>query len=96
MLMEAVTRRKPTDERFSDNMSMRQWVEAAYGNSLMEILDANLFHEEDDELSSHCLISVIELALDCSKKAPEDRINMKDALIRLIKIKERFLQTKEN
>ncbi|KAL7097414.1 hypothetical protein ACP275_10G143100 [Erythranthe tilingii] len=104
MLMEVVTRRKPTDELFGENRSLRQWVKAAYyynTNSLMEVIDANLFQEEENgllllEINSHhniitCLSSVIELS---SKKAPQDRINMKDAMVRLNKIKQRFLQTK--
>ncbi|KAL8041012.1 hypothetical protein ABFX02_10G137200 [Erythranthe guttata] len=105
MLMEVLTRRKPTDELFGENRSLRHWVKAAYNtNSLIEVIDANLFQEEENgllllKINSHhniitCLSSVIELSLDCSKKAPQDRINMKDAVVRLIKIKQRFLQTK--
>ncbi|PIN20541.1 Serine/threonine protein kinase [Handroanthus impetiginosus] len=94
MLMEVLTRRRPTDELFSDSLSLRQWVKAGYPNSLMEVVDANLFHEED-RLNNQlivCLQSVVELSLDCSKEAPDERISMRDAMLRLKKIKERYME----
>lgn len=89
MLMEVVTRRRPTDELWNGDVSLRQWVEAAYPSSLMEVVDADLVQEMDG-----CLVSLVELSLECSEEAPQRRISINDAVIRLEKIKHKFLETK--
>ncbi|CAI9787446.1 unnamed protein product [Fraxinus pennsylvanica] len=95
MLLEALTGKRPTDEIFSENLSLKQWVTASYPNSLMEIIDSNVFQEENEVNTRHkiWISSAIELALDCSKEAPEERINMKEAVIRLANIRKKFLET---
>ncbi|KAL2482841.1 Leucine-rich repeat protein kinase family protein [Forsythia ovata] len=95
MLLEALSGKRPTDEIFPENLSLKQWVTASHPNSLMEIIDSNLFQEEDEVNTRHkiCISCVIELALDCSKEAPEERINMKEAVIRLANIRKKFLET---
>ncbi|KAJ9689518.1 hypothetical protein PVL29_014951 [Vitis rotundifolia] len=42
MLLEMVTRKKPMDEMFSEEMSLRQWVQATIPNKIMEVVDENL------------------------------------------------------
>ncbi|CAK9144749.1 unnamed protein product [Ilex paraguariensis] len=97
MLMETFTSRKPTEEMFTEKTSLRQWVEASYPTAVMEVVDANLFDGED-QISTRqkfCVSSLIGLALDCSMANPEQRINMKDVVIRLQKIKPELLETKK-
>ena len=91
MLMEVLTKRRPTDEEmFNENLDLRKWIT----QSLMDVVDANLFSEEEQVTckSEICIASMIELALDCTKEMPESRITMKEVVKRLNKIKDTFLE----
>ncbi|XAR51187.1 Non-specific serine/threonine protein kinase [Bertholletia excelsa] len=91
MLMETFTKRKPTDEVFTANWALRQWVESSCPNAVMEVIDADLLKEEEEigTKLEDSLLSVIELALECSREMPEQRISMTEVAIRLKKIKEK-------
>ncbi|XP_057463224.1 probable LRR receptor-like serine/threonine-protein kinase At3g47570 [Actinidia eriantha] len=93
MLMETFTKRRPTEEMFTENLTLRQWVKGSYPSAVMEIIDANLFNGEEEkrDRQENCLWSIIELALDCSAETPEGRITMKDVVLRLEKIKQRIM-----
>ncbi|XP_070674456.1 probable LRR receptor-like serine/threonine-protein kinase At3g47570 [Malus domestica] len=97
VLMEAFTKRKPTDEMFVGEMDLKQWIadsllpDAAIG----EVVDADILGaEEDGDFVSRrdCLLSIMRLALACSAALPRERINMKDAAITLTKIKTKYLK----
>ncbi|KAL6201502.1 hypothetical protein ACLB2K_025216 [Fragaria x ananassa] len=96
VLMETFTKRKPTDEMFGGEMSMKQWVaNSLFPDGIVEVLDANLFgtQEDDDFVSKReCSSSLMRLALKCCAESPEKRISMKDALATLNKIKIKFLK----
>ncbi|KAA8535555.1 hypothetical protein F0562_030559 [Nyssa sinensis] len=82
MLMETFTKRKPTEEMFTENSSLRYWVKSSYPTAVMKIVDANLFNGEDEMGGAKqiCISSVIELALDCSRETPEKRIKMQEVV----------------
>ncbi|PRQ29641.1 putative protein kinase RLK-Pelle-LRR-XII-1 family [Rosa chinensis] len=95
VLMETFTKRKPTDEMFGREVSMKQWVaDSLFPGGMVEVVDANLFgtEEDDDFASKECLSSLMRLALVCCAESPEKRISMQDALAMLNKIKTKFLK----
>ncbi|XP_055800423.1 receptor kinase-like protein Xa21 [Solanum dulcamara] len=95
MLMEVLTKRRPTDEDIcNENLDLRKWITQSFSGTMMDIVDANLFSEEEQITSKSeiCIASVIELALDCTKEMPESRITMEDVVKRLSKIKNAFLE----
>ncbi|KAK9232087.1 hypothetical protein WN943_022330 [Citrus x changshan-huyou] len=47
MLMETFTGKKPTDEIFNEEMTLKQWVNDWLPISTMEVVDANLLSQED-------------------------------------------------
>ncbi|XP_034701195.1 receptor kinase-like protein Xa21 [Vitis riparia] len=87
ILMEIFVRKKPTDEMFVEELTLKSWVESS-ANNIMEVIDANLLTEEDESfaLKQACFSSIMTLALDCTIEPPEKRINMKDVVARLKKI----------
>ncbi|KAJ6798253.1 putative LRR receptor-like serine/threonine-protein kinase [Iris pallida] len=99
LLLETFTRKKPTDAMFDGELSLRQWVTRAYPSAVLEIVDPDLLKEGVDiqrEASSpiivgQCLSSLIELGLSCSRDSPEERIQMRDVVPKLQKIKNDFL-----
>ncbi|KAG8365053.1 hypothetical protein BUALT_Bualt18G0063000 [Buddleja alternifolia] len=89
-LIETFTRKRPSDDMFGQDFSLRIWVERSLPN---QVIDANLMHceEEHFDKSMQCVSSILELALKCSAECSKDRINMKEALAELQKIKRQFL-----
>ncbi|PHT80798.1 hypothetical protein T459_13813 [Capsicum annuum] len=95
MLMEVLTKRRPTDDEIcNENLDLRKWITQSFPGSMMDILDDNLFPEEEQITSKSeiCIASMIGLALGCTKETPESRITMKDIVKRLNKIKNTFLE----
>ncbi|XP_057487323.1 probable LRR receptor-like serine/threonine-protein kinase At3g47570 isoform X1 [Actinidia eriantha] len=94
MLMETFTRTSPTDEKFIGDFSLRRWVEESLPNEIIQVADTNLLRpgEEDYSVKVQCVSSIMELALHCSTVSPNKRINMKDVLASLKKIRLAFLK----
>ncbi|XP_004295582.1 PREDICTED: probable LRR receptor-like serine/threonine-protein kinase At3g47570-like [Fragaria vesca subsp. vesca] len=97
VLMETFTRRKPTDEMFVGEMSLKQWVaNSLSADAIAEAVDTNLLGtEEDHDTVKECLASILRLALSCSAESSEERVNMQEALASLKKIKVKFLKDTE-
>ncbi|WMV23716.1 hypothetical protein MTR67_017101 [Solanum verrucosum] len=80
MVMEVLTKRRPTDEEIcNENLDLRKWITQSFSGSMMDVVDANLFCEEEQITSKTemCIASMIELGLDCTKEIPKSRISMK-------------------
>ncbi|GAY51519.1 hypothetical protein CUMW_134770 [Citrus unshiu] len=92
LLMETFTRKRPTDEMFTGEMSLRRWVKEYLPHGLTEVVDANLVREEQAfSAKMDCILSIMDLAMDCCMESPDIRINMTDAAAKLKKIKVKFL-----
>ncbi|XP_028101244.1 probable LRR receptor-like serine/threonine-protein kinase At3g47570 [Camellia sinensis] len=90
LLMETFTRVKPTNEMFFEDMMMKCWVRESLPNAISHAIDANLLKPEDEHLTAvvlQCVSSIMELALSCSAESSEERMNMKDVLATLKKVK---------
>lgn len=90
LLIEMLSRRKPTDEMFSGNLTMRRWVSESFPDSVLQIVDNELLNTDDDEVRAtqeRCLTLAIRLALECTADLPEERPNMKDVLSAIGEIK---------
>ena len=46
LLMETFTRKKPTNEMFTGEISLRDWVRESLPRALSDVVDANLVREE--------------------------------------------------
>lgn len=84
ILMETFSRRKPSDEMFSENLSLKKWVEESLPDAL-QVIDANLIRTEDKHFTEklECVLLIMQLALNCCKECPGERMNMKDVLVEL-------------
>ncbi|PIN24397.1 Serine/threonine protein kinase [Handroanthus impetiginosus] len=92
VLMETFTRKRPTDDLFAAGLSLRGWIYDTYPHSLSHVIDATLLNPNEESLDKNveCASLIMKLAFDCSSELPEERINMKDALVTLQKIKKEF------
>ncbi|KAK3437698.1 hypothetical protein EUGRSUZ_C02282, partial [Eucalyptus grandis] len=90
LLLEVITRKKPTDEMFNADMSLRLWVGAAIPNRVLDIMDGKLISTKHEDLTlselESIISSVLELGLECSKDLPEERMDMKTIMVKLNKI----------
>ncbi|OIT24214.1 putative lrr receptor-like serinethreonine-protein kinase [Nicotiana attenuata] len=79
MLMETFTRKKPYDEMFQENLSMRNWVCNSIPATPEDIIDATLLEPQEIDFKKklHCVSSILELALNCTAESPNERLNMK-------------------
>ncbi|XP_060191812.1 receptor kinase-like protein Xa21 [Lycium barbarum] len=94
MVMETFTRKKPYDEMFKENLSMRSWVYNLLHAALEEIIDVTLMEPEEIDFQKklHCVSSILELALHCTTETPNERLNMKEVLANIKKTKLEFLR----
>ncbi|KAL8513151.1 hypothetical protein ACS0TY_019367 [Phlomoides rotata] len=93
MLMETFTRKRPNDDMFGGDLSLTSWVECLLPQAPDRVVDPNLFITLDDEHGDkilQCVSSILVLALKCSTESPRERINIKEALVDLQKVKRQF------
>ncbi|XP_060190896.1 probable LRR receptor-like serine/threonine-protein kinase At3g47570 [Lycium barbarum] len=91
MLMETFTRRKPNDEMFEGDLSLKQWVNNSLPEAVMDVVDANLVTPNDSYLKLDCVASIMKVALACCVESPARRTNMKDVVGMLQKIRIQLL-----
>ncbi|PIA37063.1 hypothetical protein AQUCO_03100075v1 [Aquilegia coerulea] len=93
VLMETFTRKRPTDDMFTEDWSLRQWLNTSNSDQLMEVIDTKLLNNEDKWTTEkqHGLLSIIGLAFECTRDLPGERINMNEVVVRLVKIKDEIL-----
>ena len=93
LLMETFTRKKPTNEMFVGEMSMKNWVRESLSNETIGVADSSLLQNEDEHFTAqaNCISSIMRLALECSAELPEERKDMKDVVSVLKRIKIKYL-----
>ncbi|KAM4133602.1 hypothetical protein ACJW30_01G342300 [Castanea mollissima] len=88
ILLEMITRKKPTDEIFVGELGMRQWIASL--RDRMEVVDDGLLRIEDGRdvtALQTILSSILELGLRCSEELPNGRLDIKDVVAKVNKIK---------
>ncbi|KAK1371877.1 receptor kinase-like protein Xa21 [Heracleum sosnowskyi] len=95
ILMETFTRKKPTDEMFSEEMSLRNWVNVALHDSIYDVVDKNLVANDSEHLPAkeQCVSSILSLALDCTTIYAAERPTIEDVVVRLQKIRAIFQES---
>ncbi|XP_072950435.1 receptor kinase-like protein Xa21 [Typha angustifolia] len=106
LLLEMFTGKRPTDDYFKESLSLFTYVEMTLLNQMIDIIDPNLFLEETVGESSReelrrvdiregridCIISVLTVGLLCSKELPTERMQTRDIIKELTKIKQSFCE----
>nr|POE55333.1 putative inactive leucine-rich repeat receptor kinase xiao [Quercus suber] len=88
ILLEMITRKKPTDEMFVGELSMWQWIASIPDK--MKVMDDGLLKIEDGRdvtIMQTILLSILELGLRCSKELPDERLDIKDVVAKVNNIK---------
>ncbi|XP_073036581.1 uncharacterized protein [Primulina eburnea] len=93
-LLELFTSKKPTEDMFTEEMNLKDWVsKALQENMVSEVVATGLLETEDQHFSAkeQCVTSIFDLAMKCLASSPEERINMIETVVILEKIKASFL-----
>ncbi|KAJ3708316.1 hypothetical protein LUZ61_012021 [Rhynchospora tenuis] len=97
LLLEMFTGRNPTEYMFEDGLTLHNFVQMAYPEQVMDIVDPNLFTVNVMESNAfnkicECLVSIIDVGLTCSKQSPVERMSMEHAAVQLHKIRDFYLR----
>ncbi|XP_038706697.1 probable LRR receptor-like serine/threonine-protein kinase At3g47570 isoform X2 [Tripterygium wilfordii] len=98
MMLEIVTGKKPTDEMFIGETSLRQWVNASFPNGLLDVVDCVLKPKGNNttyiDMVQDTIFSLLEMGLECSREIPEERMDVKDIVATLTQIKLKILRNR--
>ncbi|XP_039030527.1 probable LRR receptor-like serine/threonine-protein kinase At3g47570 [Hibiscus syriacus] len=94
LMMETIMRKKPTDEMFSKQMSLRRLVKETLTSMVNQVGDTNYVSTAGRKhvAANICALSVLQVALECSVEIPGERLDMKQVITKLEKIKLNFLK----
>jgi len=99
LLLEMFTARRPSDDMFKGDQSLRKFVELAFPERVMDVLDPHLLLEEDGDASDdawninrartmECAASVFRIGILCSNELPTDRMDMGEVISELHKTRD--------
>ncbi|XP_059068886.1 probable LRR receptor-like serine/threonine-protein kinase At3g47570 [Cryptomeria japonica] len=82
LLLEMLTRKRPTHQMFVDGLSLRMWVSMAFPDRISEVVDCSLLLCSGGITDSTCtcLTQLIRVALLCSNDSPKDRPSMPEVV----------------
>lgn len=93
------TGKAPTDAMFVDGLTLQSFVEKAFPEKIMDIVDLVLLSTDETWAwkqqhrsngggqTDYVIISVTRLAMSCCKLTPSERMSMRDAAIDMHKIR---------
>ncbi|XP_027156014.1 putative receptor-like protein kinase At3g47110 [Coffea eugenioides] len=105
LLLEMITRRRPTDDMFMDELDLHNYVNRALPEQVCEIVEPLILCKAGDGnrritpkreninggREMECVISLLKLGLKCSQRLPNDRMHMNEVVSKLHLIKDVFL-----
>ena len=104
LLMEMFTGKRPTNEMFTDDFSLHNYVKANLPNQVMQIVDPQIIEEDGEQVSSNhgkrkanssnmevCLEAILQVGVSCSVESPSERIDIGEALVELNMVRNEFL-----
>eukprot|EP00253_Pinus_taeda_P014691 PITA_14691 len=101
VLIEMLTRKKPTHTLFAEGMDLRKWVSSCFPNQLEEVVDKILLTSDsrnntEDNKREICLGQLLRVGLLCTQQSSERRPNMMDVVEKLESIRDTFLKATQN
>ncbi|KAI7736772.1 hypothetical protein M8C21_016419, partial [Ambrosia artemisiifolia] len=99
LLLEVMTRKKPTDDIFQDSLSLHKFASMSLPNHVTDVIDVsivNTYQEKgiatknkavDVEKLNGCLASTIKIGVSCSVDSPQQRMEIKNVVCELQRIR---------
>ncbi|RWR91225.1 LRR.XII-like protein [Cinnamomum micranthum f. kanehirae] len=107
LLLEMLTGKRPSDDMFKNNLNLHQFAKMALPERVMEIIDRQLLSHENEVIrqsESHnklisimheTLVSLVKIGVSCSNDSPRERMEMKDVVIELHKVRDFYLSAEK-
>lgn len=105
VLLEMMTGKRPTDPMFKDGLDIINFVDINFPHQLSHVIDHRLLEECKDDLAQgmmvsenvvhQCLVSLLEVAMSCTRALPSERMNMKQTATKMHAIKTSYLGWKD-
>ncbi|WVZ53411.1 hypothetical protein U9M48_004357 [Paspalum notatum var. saurae] len=98
IILEMLTGKRPTDEMFTNGLSLHKFVQKAFPHKIGEILDPSIIlSSEEGDVGNDaaanvesCIMHLVKLGLSCSVETPKDRPKIQDVYAEVITINEAF------
>ncbi|XP_052883502.1 probable LRR receptor-like serine/threonine-protein kinase At3g47570 [Gossypium arboreum] len=96
LILEMITRKRPTDDLFGDGMSLHSYCKMALPEKFEEILDFRLLEQINKKSQNidckmlDCLVSFTKVGVACSVEVPAQRMKIEDVVTELYAIKARL------
>lgn len=93
LVLEMVTRKRPTDDMFGGGLNLHKWVKSHYHGRVEKVVDSSLLRAAKDQSSEVkkmwevAIGELIELGLLCTQESPSTRPTMLDAADDLDRLK---------
>ena len=101
LVLETVTGKRPTDSRFRQGLSLREYVELGLHDRVMDVLDRWLLMDLENGREAgdghsyrrkiDCVISLLRLGMSCSHETPSSRMLTAEIVKELHDIRESLL-----
>ncbi|KAI3512738.1 hypothetical protein L1887_20057 [Cichorium endivia] len=97
LVLEMVTRKRPTEDMFSEGISLHKWVKSHYHRNMEHVVDSSLVRTTRDQLAdvkkmwNVAIGELLELGILCTQDSPSYRPTMLDAADDLDRLK-RYLK----
>lgn len=80
MLLELITRKRPTSETFSEGVDIRKWVNSAISQHILNVVDMSLKQEanagggsDDMHRLEQCCMHMLDVGIMCTEENPHKR-----------------------
>jgi serine/threonine protein kinase len=92
ILLEMLIGKRPTDPMFDNELNIVSFTEMNSPDHIIHIIDAHLQEEckefirakaEAGNVIYQCLVSLVQVALSCTRLFPRERINMREVATKL-------------
>lgn len=107
VVLEMMTAKRPTDAMFQEGLNLHTYVKMALPDEAVQIVDPRLL--EDDGYAANvlknprqavawmnCVVRMMEIGVACSMESPQDRMNLKDATVELLKVKDDLIKGRQS
>lgn len=98
-MLEMLIGKRPSDDMFKINLNLHQYAKMALPERVMEIVDRRLLSEEIEVIRNYenhneirsimheSLVSLMKIGVSCSVESPKERMELKDIIIEMHKVK---------
>lgn len=100
LLLEMLTRKRPTSDTFVEDLNLNKWVNLAFLNRAKELIYSSLLNEDDkDKIEENhvykCLLSFLQVGLLYSKGSPKKQPTIRDVSTLLDSLRKALVENKD-